>query len=81
MRPGEKIYEELLADKETTLPTHHDKILIAKVREYDFKVIRNEIDQLIGLFKQQRNDEIVAKMKSIVPEYISANSEFERLDA
>jgi FlaA1/EpsC-like NDP-sugar epimerase len=80
LRPGEKIYEELLADSETTLATHHEKIMIAKVREYDFKVIEKEIDELIGLFKDQRNDQIVAKMKSIVPEYISANSIYVSLD-
>lgn len=81
LRPGEKIYEELLADKETTLPTHHEKIMIAKVREYDFDVIRKDIDDLISLFKDQNNTTIVSKMKSIVPEYLSANSEFEKLDA
>ncbi|MFM2134918.1 MAG: hypothetical protein RL021_318, partial [Bacteroidota bacterium] len=80
LRPGEKIYEELLADAEKTLPTHHDKILIAQVREYDFAAIREDIDGLIALFGLQRNDAIVSKMKSIVPEFISANSEFARLD-
>ncbi|MFM2206036.1 MAG: hypothetical protein RL213_11 [Bacteroidota bacterium] len=81
LRPGEKIYEELLADAEKTVPTHHDKILIAKVREYDFAVIRKDIDELIGLFGTQKNDLIVSKMKSIVPEFVSANSVYEKLDA
>jgi FlaA1/EpsC-like NDP-sugar epimerase len=81
LRPGEKIYEELLADAEKTVPTHHDKILIAKVREYDFAVIRTDIDELIGLFGTQKNDLIVSKMKSIVPEFVSANSVYEKLDA
>jgi FlaA1/EpsC-like NDP-sugar epimerase len=80
LRPGEKIYEELLANKETTLPTHHPKIMIAKVREYDFQTIEKEISELIDLFKLQNNEIIVKKMKSIVPEYISANSQFEKLD-
>jgi FlaA1/EpsC-like NDP-sugar epimerase len=80
LRPGEKIHEELLADKETTLPTHHEKIMIAKVREYNFEEIEREIQQLTDLFKAQNNEAIVRKMKAIVPEYVSANSEFEKLD-
>ena len=80
LRPGEKIYEELLATKETTLPTHHEKIMIGKVREYVFEEVSKQIEELIGLFKSQRNDEIVIKMKEIVPEFISANSVFQSLD-
>jgi FlaA1/EpsC-like NDP-sugar epimerase len=80
LRPGEKIYEELLADKETTLPTHHEKIMIAKVREYDFDEFEKDINALINLFKIQNNEAIVKKMKEMLPEYVSANSEFERLD-
>ena len=80
LRPGEKIYEELLADKETTLPTHHQKIMIAKVREYDLKFFEKDIDELIDLFKLQNNEAIVRKMKEMLPEYISANSEYEKLD-
>ncbi len=80
LRPGEKIFEELLADKETTLPTHHEKIMIARVREYDFNAIEKEVSQLIDLFKTQNNEAIVKKMKEILPEYLSANSVFERLD-
>ena len=80
LRPGEKIYEELLANKETTLPTHHSKIMIAKVREYDFPTIEKEISELIDLFKLQNNEVIVKKMKAIVPEYVSANSQFQKLD-
>jgi FlaA1/EpsC-like NDP-sugar epimerase len=80
LRPGEKIYEELLNDKEKTLPTHHSKIMIAKVHEYDFDTIRYEISQLTELFSTQNNEAIVRKMKEIVPEYISNNSEYEKLD-
>lgn len=80
LRPGEKIFEELLANKETTLPTHHEKIMVARVREYDFPTIEKEISDLIDLFKLQNNEIIVRKMKEIVPEYISANSQFEKLD-
>jgi FlaA1/EpsC-like NDP-sugar epimerase len=80
LRPGEKIYEELLADKETTLPTHHEKIMIARVREYDFATIEKDTLELIELFKSQNNEAIVKKMKGILPEYLSANSVFEKLD-
>jgi FlaA1/EpsC-like NDP-sugar epimerase len=80
LRPGEKLYEELLNDKENTLPTHHEKIMIAKVPVYDLKKISNELDELISLFNSQNNMEIVKKMKEIVPEYRSNNSVFEKLD-
>ncbi len=80
LRPGEKLYEELLNKQEDTLATHHSKILIAKVREYHFEEISREIDELTELFKTQDNIALVSKMKAIVPEYISNNSEFEKLD-
>lgn len=80
LRPGEKLYEELLADSENTLPTHHAQILIGKVKEYDFTEVKQKINTLIELFGTQNNIEIVSLMKSIVPEYISNNSEFEKLD-
>jgi len=79
LRPGEKLYEELLADDENTLPTHHPLILKAKVRELE-ACIENEIDELIQLFGAQDNHKLVAKMKSLVPEYVSNNSEIEKLD-
>jgi len=80
LRPGEKLFEELLNDNENTVPTHHSKILVAKVKEYDFPLISNEISDLINLFNKQDNEAIVRKMKQIVPEYISNNSIYERLD-
>ncbi|MEO5572447.1 MAG: nucleoside-diphosphate sugar epimerase/dehydratase [Bacteroidia bacterium] len=80
LRAGEKLYEELLADHENTLPTHHQKIMIAKVKEYDFSTISSEIKVLIGLFDTQDNEAIVKKMKQIVPEFISRNSVYEQLD-
>jgi len=80
LRPGEKLYEELLSDKENSLPTHHPQIMIAKVRDYDFDFISREISTLIRLFESQDNNAIVKKMKSIVPEYKSQNSVFEKLD-
>lgn len=79
LRPGEKLYEELLAKEENTLPTHHPKILRAKVREEDDKQL-DRIDDLISLFGTQNNMEMVGLMKTIVPEFISNNSDFEKLD-
>lgn len=79
LRPGEKLYEELLANEENTQVTHHPKILIAHSRENDFDVIE-KINALSPLFDLQDNDEIVKKMKLLVPEFISNNSAFEKLD-
>jgi FlaA1/EpsC-like NDP-sugar epimerase len=79
LRPGEKLYEELLSKEENTIPTHHPKILKAKIR--DNKVdIKKDIELLIELFDNQNNIQIVSLMKKIVPEYISNNSEFSELD-
>lgn len=79
LRPGEKLYEELLADKENTLPTHHPQILKGKVCLSSSNVIE-DIDQLIALFDGQDNDEIVKKMKLIVPEFVSNNSHYSKFD-
>jgi FlaA1/EpsC-like NDP-sugar epimerase len=80
LRPGEKLYEELLADHENTIPTHHKQIMIAKVKEYDFESIAASIGQLIELFSKQNNQSIVKKMKELVPEFKSNNSIYEQLD-
>lgn len=80
LRPGEKLYEEVLAQAETTIPTHHPKILIGKVRTYDFEDIKKEIDLLIKAFDTQDNFLIVQQMKKLVPEFCSNNSIFEQLD-
>ncbi len=80
LRPGEKIYEELLNDKENTVPTYHPQIMIAKVRIYDYKEINDKIDSLLSIVKEYDNYKIVAKMKEIVPEFISSNSVYETLD-
>jgi FlaA1/EpsC-like NDP-sugar epimerase len=80
LRPGEKLYEELLSSSENALPTHHRQILVGKVREYEFKEVQRFITELIQLFKTQDNDRIVSKMKDIVPEFLSNNSVFETLD-
>ncbi|OFY70883.1 MAG: hypothetical protein A3G23_12240 [Bacteroidetes bacterium RIFCSPLOWO2_12_FULL_37_12] len=80
LRPGEKLYEELLNSQENTQPTHHPQIMIAKVKEYDWETISQEVNSLIELFGLQNNESIVKKMKQIVPEFISKNSIYERLD-
>lgn len=79
LRPGEKLYEELLSSGENTIPTHHPQILIAKVRTSDEEVMRS-IEALTELFGFQDNLRIVSMMKEIVPEFISNNSEFSKLD-
>jgi FlaA1/EpsC-like NDP-sugar epimerase len=79
LRPGEKLYEELLAKDENTMPTHHPQILKAKIREVEENIVEN-IDELIQLFESQDNMNIVTKMKELVPEYVSNNSVFEKLD-
>lgn len=79
LRPGEKLYEELLANKENTMETPNAKIMIAKVRTYEYDVVAAQIDELIAL-KDQDAFTIVKKMKDIVPEYISKNSAFEMLN-
>ncbi|MBM3435782.1 MAG: polysaccharide biosynthesis protein [Bacteroidetes bacterium] len=80
LRPGEKLYEELLNDAENSLPTHHPQIMIGKVREYEPGYVQKEITELISLFDKQDNEAIVRKMKEIVPEFKSKNSVFEKLD-
>lgn len=80
LRPGEKLYEELLNNAENTLPTHHNKIMIAKVQEHDYAEIDKAIADLVALFPAQNNMAIVTQMKAIVPEFISNNSVYEALD-
>jgi FlaA1/EpsC-like NDP-sugar epimerase len=80
LRPGEKLYEELLADTENTLPTHHKQILIGKAREYAYDEVNTTIEKMIALFNTQNNELIVQHMKTIVPEFKSQNSVFEKLD-
>lgn len=79
LRPGEKLFEELLSTKENTIPTYNEKILIAKVQEVNNKDSLAKINEL-ALLKENDKLDIVAKLKEIVPEYISNNSEFEELD-
>ena len=80
LRPGEKLYEEVLNELEGTKPTFHEKIRIAQVREYDYKQVSQDIDELVELSKHYDNMATVKKMKEIVPEYKSKNSEYEVLD-
>lgn len=80
LRPGEKLYEELLNDKENTITTGNDKIMIAKVREYDFQAIAPHIENMIRLASEGNVHDMVMTMKGLVPEYISNNSEFQRID-
>lgn len=80
LRPGEKLYEELLNDTSKTLPTYHNKIMIAQEIQDEYENLHNEVDELIGIADFYENDDIVAKMKKIVPEFKSMNSTFEVLD-
>jgi FlaA1/EpsC-like NDP-sugar epimerase len=80
LRPGEKLYEELLNQKEITLPTSNEKILVAKVREYDFDTVAVSIQALIEDAKLGKVFPVVQKMKDIVPEFKSKNSVYEQLD-
>lgn len=80
LRHGEKLYEELLATRENTKPTSHDKIMIAEVREYDYDDIRDEIDSLIEESYRFDSMRTVARMKDIVPEFKSLNSKYSVLD-
>ncbi len=79
LRPGEKLYEELLNKEEITLPTHHEKIKIAKVIPCSWQV-RSKIEELINMSFQEDNDGLVLKMKELVPEFKSKNSKYEKLD-
>ncbi len=79
LRPGEKLYEELLSNEENTIPTYNDKIMIAKVDELDYAIVKKKIVELSKLDNMDKF-EIVTKIKDIVKEYISNNSDYERLD-
>ena len=81
LRAGEKLYEEVLNDKESTKPSFHEKIRIANVREYDYSEVERDIEELIKVSKQYDDMLTVKKMKEIVPEFKSNNSVYEALDA
>src|SRR5690606_37826221 len=80
LRPGEELYEELLASTEMTLPTHHEKIRIAQVRNYRYEEASRSIEELLTINEHHQNEEVVKKMKMIIPEFLSKNSIYEELD-
>jgi len=80
LRPGEKLYEELLNKEEEVIPTHNKKILIAKVIEYDYEKVSKSIEKVVNIAMQNKDEEVVKQMKRIVPEYISNNSIYEAMD-
>jgi FlaA1/EpsC-like NDP-sugar epimerase len=80
LRPGEKLYEEVLSDLENTVPTAHSRIRIAKVREYEYESALEAVETLEDLSRQVDITTMVKLMKEIVPEFISKNSKFEELD-
>ena len=81
LRPGEKLYEELLNDTSKTIPTYHEKIMIAEEIQEEFENLHLEIEELIGMSTFFSNEDIVGKMKKIVPEFKSMNSAFQFLDS
>ena len=81
LRPGEKLYEELLANAEETVPTYHPKLMIARVRQYEYRAVNSKVKTLISEAAKFNNvEECVRMLKEIVPEYVSQNSRFEKLD-
>jgi FlaA1/EpsC-like NDP-sugar epimerase len=80
LRPGEKMYEELLYDKETVTPTHHPKILTGSVKEYDYEKVTTSLSELLKAAINYQSREVVKLMKEIVPEYISLNSKYSEFD-
>ncbi len=80
LRPGEKLYEELLGDKATTLPTHHRKIMVAKISPENFDIIKPKVKRLIKIATEKNAEQVVKLIKELVPEYKSNNSTFEKLD-
>ena len=80
LRPGEKLYEEVLDNEETTKPSFHEKIRIANVRPYDYNEANQEIEELIAMSRNYDKMNTVRQMKHIVPEYISQNSVYQSLD-
>jgi FlaA1/EpsC-like NDP-sugar epimerase len=81
LRPGEKLYEELLMDSENTLPTYHEKIMIARIRNHQSDHLVEDLETLFHISRQrQATMQLVAQMKKMVPEFLSNNSVFESLD-
>jgi FlaA1/EpsC-like NDP-sugar epimerase len=80
LRPGEKLFEELLSSAENSKPTYHEKILIADVRQYDFAVVEKKMNKLINSARQHYTLETVSLMKDLVPEFVSNNSIYEKVN-
>ncbi|MGV8093726.1 MAG: UDP-N-acetylglucosamine 4,6-dehydratase family protein [Mangrovibacterium sp.] len=80
LRPGEKLYEEPLADEENTVKTHHPKIKTAKGRSHDFTIVKMEVDELLKAIQTEPETQLVQLMKKLVPEYISQNSKYCQFD-
>jgi len=80
LRPGEKLYEEILSTKENSLPTHHKKILRASVRSYSMDEVKQHIDSLLRYCESQNNVEVIRTLKGMIPEYKSMNSKYDKLD-
>lgn len=80
LRPGEKLYEEVLSDAENTLPSFHEKIRVARVRRYDYERVEADIDKLLNLARALDERATVAQMKAMVPEYVSNHSVWQSLD-
>ena len=80
LRPGEKLYEELLVTDEESIATSHEKIMIRKIRPYNYKISEAWINELLENIDQMSDWQLVTRMKEIVPEFISNNSQYESLD-
>ncbi len=80
LRPGEKLYEELLSDASTTLPTHHPKIMVSKVAAGEFPIIKKKVKEIIKTATRHKDEKVVKLLKELVPEFKSENSHFEELD-
>jgi FlaA1/EpsC-like NDP-sugar epimerase len=80
LRPGEKLYEELLNDTSTSLPTYHPKIMVSKVPTVEYNLITSRIQEIVSLSEFGKRKEIVKKLKDLIPEFLSNNSEYEVLD-
>ena len=81
LRPGEKLYEEVLSNEENTIPTGHEKIKVAKVREYEYTRVAERLDRLAQLALEGNVPDTIRLMKHLVPEFKSQNSEYEKYDA